>query len=78
MHTPLSVLTLKQTVPTIKTMKCIKQFLNYAVIQEPAVLTYHKSDMVLAVHSNAGYLNETKARSRAGGHFFMSSNTEDP
>ena len=28
--------------------------------------------MVLAIHSNVSYLSEPKARSRAGGHFFMS------
>jgi hypothetical protein len=27
--------------------------------------------MLLKIHSDAGYLNETKARSRAGGHFFL-------
>ena len=31
--------------------------------------------MVLAVHSVASYLSEPKARSRAGGHFFLSSDT---
>jgi hypothetical protein len=34
--------------------------------------------MVLAIHSNSGYLNESKAQSRAGGHFFMSSNLQNP
>jgi hypothetical protein len=29
--------------------------------------------MILNIHSEAGYLNEPEARSRAGGHFFMSS-----
>ncbi len=43
-----------------------------------AILTYEKSDMVLAVHSNASYLSEPAARSRAGGHFFCSSNVDDP
>lgn len=33
--------------------------------------------MVLAIHSDASYLNEPKARSRAGGHFFMSENDND-
>jgi hypothetical protein len=33
--------------------------------------------MVLAVHSNALYLSEPAARSRAGGHFFCSSNVDD-
>jgi hypothetical protein len=34
--------------------------------------------MFLAVHSNASYLSKPKARSRAGGHFFLSSNTQLP
>jgi hypothetical protein len=34
--------------------------------------------MVLAIHSDAGYLNEVKARSRAGGHFFLSSDVQNP
>jgi hypothetical protein len=29
--------------------------------------------MILNIHSDEGYLNEPEARSRAGGHFFMSS-----
>jgi hypothetical protein len=39
---------------------------------------YHPSDMVLARHSNASYLSKSKARSPAGGHFFMSNNTAKP
>ena len=34
--------------------------------------------MVLAVHSNADYLNELEARSKAGGYFFLSSNVKIP
>ena len=34
--------------------------------------------MVLAIHSEAGYLNKSNARSRVGGHFFLSSNTQYP
>jgi len=46
--------------------------------QEEAVLTYKASDMVLAIHSDESYLSEPKARSRAGGHMFMSSNDNIP
>jgi hypothetical protein len=59
-------------------MKNVKQFLDYAASQEPAVFTYCKSDMILAVHSNAGYLNESEARSRAGWHHFLSENLQSP
>ncbi len=48
-----------------------KKLLGYCASQEEAVLTYHASDMILAIHSDAGYLNESKSRSRAGGHFFV-------
>jgi hypothetical protein len=34
--------------------------------------------MVLAIHSDAGYLNEEGARSRAGGHHFLSENVASP
>jgi hypothetical protein len=34
--------------------------------------------MVLAVDSNANYLSKPKACSRAGGHFFLSSDTTVP
>ncbi len=54
------------------------QLLDYLATQEDAVLSYHASDMVLAVHSSASYLSEPKARSRAGGHFFLSSDTTIP
>ena len=42
------------------------------------MITYHASDMVLECHSDASYLSEPGARSRAGGHFFLSSNVEMP
>ncbi len=59
-------------------MRQTLQLLDYLATQEDAVLSYHTSDMVLAVHSNASYLSKPKAHSRAGGHFFLSSNTTVP
>ena len=59
-------------------MKQTKQLLDYLATHEDAVITYNSSDMVLAAHSDASYLSEDKARSRAGGHFFLSSDTEMP
>ncbi len=46
--------------------------------QEEAILTYHGSKMVLAIHSDALYLSEPKAHSQAGGHMFMAGNKEIP
>ena len=64
-----SAIASEQASPTKSTMKKVDQFLDYAASQEQAVLTYEESDMVLAVHSDASYLGESKARSRAGGLF---------
>jgi hypothetical protein len=76
--TPISALTAQQAKPTQATMQRVQQFLDYAATQEPAVTTYRASDMVLAIHSNAGYLNEEGARSRVGGHHFLSENVTNP
>jgi hypothetical protein len=60
-------------------MKQTKQLLDYLATQEEAILTYNKSNMILAIHSDASYLSsERKARSRAGGHFFLSHDCENP
>ena len=32
------------------------------------------SEMILQVHSDASYMNETKARSTASGHYFLGNN----
>ena len=59
-------------------MQQTKQLLDYLASQEDAVLTYNASDMKLAAHSDASYLSEPKARSRAGGHFFLSNGADIP
>jgi len=64
--------------PTKDTMRQTLQLLDYIAMQAYAVLSYHTSNMVLAVHSNASYLSKPKAHSRAGGHFFLSSDTTVP
>ena len=42
------------------------------------MITFNASKMTLAIHSDAGYANEKKSRSRAGGHFFLSSDENFP
>jgi hypothetical protein len=54
------------------------RFLDYVAIQEEAILTFNASNMILAVHSDASYLSEPKAQSRAGGHFFLSNDINIP
>jgi hypothetical protein len=67
----LGSLATQQANPTQTTKKLVYQFLDYATTQPDAIITYQASDMVLASHSDASYLSETNAHSRAGGHFFM-------
>ncbi len=68
----LSAFASEQASPTENTMKKVKQFLEYAVSQEDAVVTYMARNMVLAIHSDASYLSKPKARSRVGGQHFLS------
>ncbi len=75
---PLSALASKQATPTEQTMEKCLQFLDYAASQEEAIITYRVSDMKLAIHSDASYLYEPKAHSRAGGHMFMAGTEEIP
>jgi hypothetical protein len=76
--TTLNAIAMQQAAPTESTMEEIKQLLDYCASQEEAIVTYHASDMILAVHSDAGYLNERKSQSRAGGHFYLSSDVPYP
>jgi hypothetical protein len=78
MLTPLSALASEQAAPTEKMMQDCLQFLDYAASQDEAIVTYRASDMKLAIHSDASYLSEPKARSRAGGHMFMAGSEEIP
>ena len=75
---PISAIASQSSAPTEDTMKQTLQLLDYLATQEEAVITYHASDMKLAAHSDASYLSEPKARSRAGGHFFLSNGADIP
>ena len=46
-------------------------FMQYAASWPDASLRYKASDMQLKVHSDASYLSEANARSRAGGYFYL-------
>jgi hypothetical protein len=78
MLTPLSALALEQATLTKQTMEKCLQFLDYAALQEEAIITYRASNMKLAIHSDALYLSKPKARSQARGHMFMAGTEEIP
>ena len=75
MLSALGSLATQQAAPTENKMTLAKQVLNYTSTHPVSIITYHASDMVLSNHSDASYLSESKARSRDGGHFFISNNS---
>ncbi len=73
----LSSLASAQSTPTEDTMQRTRHLLDYVATHPDAIVSYAKSNMILSVHSDASYLSEPKARSRAGGHFFLSDGTDE-
>ena len=72
----LGTLASAQTKGTESTMDALTQLLKfffyYAASHPDAIIRYKASDMILHIHSDASYLSESEARSRAGGFFFLS------
>jgi hypothetical protein len=67
----LGTLAAAQTKGTEKTLNATVQLLNYTATHPDAAVRFHKSGMILYIHSNASYLSEPKARSRVGGYFYL-------
>jgi hypothetical protein len=57
---------------TEATAQAINQLLNYCASHPDATIWFIASNMYLHIHSDASYLSEIRARSRAGGYFFLS------
>ena len=73
----LSEISSQQSALTENTTKRVNQFLDYTWTHPDAIIRYRASDMILNVHSDASYLSAPKARSRAGGYFFLGSLPRD-
>ena len=73
----LSAIAADQADPTERTLEKTLYLLDYVATHPDAIITYKKSNMILAIHSDASYLTEPKARSRAGGHFYMADDNEE-
>ena len=67
----LNTLATQQAKPTVTTEKRVHQFLDYLATHPDAKIRYFASDMLLQIHSDAAFMNETRARSTAGGHYFL-------
>jgi hypothetical protein len=69
----LSDIATQHAAPTKNTRQRVEQFLDYMWTHPDAIIRYRASDMILNVHSDASYLSAPRARSRAGGYFFLGS-----
>jgi hypothetical protein len=67
----LSTIASEQTKGMEKTLEKAYQVLDYLVSHQNAMVLFRASGMVMNIHSDASYLSEPSARSRACGHFFM-------
>jgi len=72
----LSAIGAQQANPTERTNTAILQLLDYCATYPSDGIKYRSSDMIAAAHSDAGFHNESKGRSRAGAHIFLSE--DDP
>jgi hypothetical protein len=66
----LSAIAVEQTKATTRMLGKCMQLLDYLASNSEAKVRFYASDMIMNIHSDASYLLETGARSRACGHFF--------
>jgi hypothetical protein len=71
--TPINVLASEQSKATAATAEKVIKLLNYCNTHPETKIRYHASAMILHIHSDASYLSEKEAKSRAGGFFYMGS-----
>jgi hypothetical protein len=73
---PVNVFASEQTKATAATADKTIKLLNYSTTHPETNLNYHVSDVILSIHRDVSYLSEREAKSRAGGFFYMGSNTD--
>ena len=56
----------QQAIPTANTMRKIKQLLDYAATHTDAAVTYWSRNIVMAAHSDAYYLLDTRHEAAQG------------
>ena len=74
----LSAIRLQQAAATQRTNEAINKIMYYCTTYPADGIIYHFSNMFLCTHSDAGFHNERKGRSRAGAHIFLSENDATP
>jgi hypothetical protein len=70
---PINGLASEQSKSTEVTANKVIKLLNYCNTPPETKIGYYASDMILHIHSDASYLSENEAKSRAGKFFYMGS-----
>jgi hypothetical protein len=74
---PIDVLASEQSNATEMKADKVINLLNYCNTNPETKMRYHASDMILHIHSDASYISENEAKSRAGGFFYMGNTTKN-
>lgn len=73
----LNTIASSQAKATEHTAAAVTHLLDYCATHPNAMIKYFASDMTLHIDSDASYLSVSLARSRAGGHFYLSEHSND-
>jgi hypothetical protein len=73
----INVLASEQSNATEVTADKVIKLLNYCNTHPETKIGYHESDMILHTHSDASYLSESEATSRAGIFFYMGNTSKN-
>ena len=74
----LSEIGAQQEAETEDTTAAIEKILDYVATYPNGGILFKKSDIILAAHDDAGFLNKSRSRSRAGAHIVLSENEPKP
>ncbi len=72
----ISAISSRQAQATVATDQAVHYLLDYVATYPNDGIVHRASNMILCAHADAGYLNESKSRSRAGAHIYLSE--DDP
>ena len=67
----LSAIGAQQAAATENAAAAVEQLLDYVATYSNDGILFRNINMILGVHADAAFLNESRARSRAGTHLFI-------
>ena len=74
----LSRISADQANSTDATSKSVTHLHNYVFTHPEDITRYHASGTILHIYSDASFLSEPGAKSRAGGYHYLSTESADP